>query len=341
VRASRGRDGFAAALAVCFLAVLGGVAAASFYTVVEARRSANRSARQEQAATAADIGLFATLDRWSVKGRDSLPIGSTDSGSAYVTRLADRLYWVTAAGEAARGTSVRAVRIYNLLVEILRPSVPARAAITSAGAVLAGPDAVIDGSDSHPPGWTDCPPADTTPAPAVLVSEDSVTYEWLGRVATATLAARADITLPAGAVVSPRPDLAGHCKSGDSPAHAESWGEPERTGQSPQCERFFPVVHAVGALGVTSGRGQGVLVVNGRLRIDGPFLFHGLVIAAGGIEVHGQDVTIYGAVLSAERRGIVWDVAGQVRRSTCAVSRASDAAARPYPVPRRAWAELF
>jgi hypothetical protein len=341
VRTPPRRDGFAAALAVCLLAALGGLAAASFYTVVEARRSAHRSVRQEQAATAADLGLFATLDRWSVKRRDSLPIGSTDSGSAYVTRLTNRLYWVTAPGEAAAGTSVEAARIHNLLVEILQPSVPTRAAITSAGAVLAGPDAIIDGSDSHPPGWTDCPPADTTTTPAVLVSGDSATYETLGRVATAALAARADITLPTGAIVSPRPDLASNCGPSESETQLQSWGEPARTGRSPLCERFFPVVHAVGALGVTSGRGQGVLVVNGRLRIDGPFVFYGVVIAAGGIEVRGSDVTVYGAVLSADRRGVVWNAAGEVRRSTCAVARVSDEAARPYPVPRRAWAELL
>jgi hypothetical protein len=92
---------------------------------------------------------------------------------------------------------------------------------------------------------------------------------------------------------------------------------------------------------VTSGRGQGILLVNGRLRIDGPFVYHGIVLARGGIETRGSDVTVYGAVLSADWRGVVWNATGQVRRSTCAVARASEAAVRPYPVPHRAWAELF
>jgi hypothetical protein len=81
--------------------------------------------------------------------------------------------------------------------------------------------------------------------------------------------------------------------------------------------------------------------VDGRLRIDGPLAFDGVVIAAGGIETHGSDVTIYGAVPSTDPRGVVWNASGQVRRSTCAVARVSNAAARPYPVPHRGWAELF
>jgi hypothetical protein len=174
-----------------------------------------------------------------------------------------------------------------------------------------------------------------------MVSGDLATYEVLGRVSRAGLAARADITLTAGAIMSPRPDGAGRCEPSDSTMDPESWGEPARSGQSPRCEGFFPVVHAPGGLHLTSGRGQGILLVDGHLRIDGPFLYYGIVIAAGGVETRGSNVTIYGAVLSAAQREVVWHAAGHVRRSTCAISRASAAAARLYPLRRRAWAELF
>jgi hypothetical protein len=339
--APRRRCGFAAALAVCLLAAVGIIAAASSYTVLEGRRAANRAMRQEEAATAADVGLFATLGLWTVQARESMPVGSTDSSGAYVTRLTNRLYWVTAVGKAAAGTSVEARRIHNLLLETRRPSVSSRAALTSAGAVVAAPDAIIAGADAHPPGWIDCPPADSTVGPGVLVSDDPATYQALGRVTTTALADRADITLAAGAIVSPAPDLVGDCVPSGSRVNTRSWGEPARTGRAPRCERFFPVVHAVGDLLVTSGRGQGVLLVDGRLRIDGPFAFYGVVVAARGIETHGADVTIYGAVLSADPGGVVWNAPGELRRSTCAVARASDGATRPYPIPHRGWAELF
>jgi hypothetical protein len=323
------------------LASIGGLAAASFFAVMEARRSANRLARQDEAAAAADDALFRLLGRLDATALDLLPVGSTDSGLAFVTRLTKGVYWITAVGRAAAGTSVEAGRVHNLLVEVLRPTVPSRAAIVSAGAVLAGSDVVMSGDDSPPPGWTDCPATDTTPAPAVHGSGDTATYQLLGRVTTAALAARADIAIAGGAILSPRPDIARECVPSAFDEDAANWGEPLRIGQSPGCERWLPVIHASGDLAVTSGRGQGILLVDGHLRIAGPFLFYGVIVAFGGIEASGPDVTVYGTVLSGSSGGVVWRAAGQVQRSTCAVRRSADAAAKPFVVTRRGWAELF
>jgi hypothetical protein len=354
------------------VAAVAGVAAASFYTVVEGRRWANRGARLEQAAGAADAGLRWAVDSWDVARRDSLPIGATDSSSVrgdsmparvYAIRLTTHLYWLAAVGRAGDGSSVEADRVHHLLVEVLGPAVAARAALTSGGSVVAGRSVAIRGEDSPPPAWTDCPPADTASAPAVVVPDgaqaryddgdpipatrfdssaaDPATHRVLGRIDVAGLAARADVTVPPGAILSPKPDIAADCRSSSRALAQESWGEPARGGRSPGCERYFPVVHATGDLGVAGGRGQGILIVQGRLRIQGPFVFAGVILASGGIDVTGQDVTVYGAVLSAAERGVTWRASGELRRSTCAVARASSAAARPYPVPHRGWAELF
>jgi hypothetical protein len=371
------RPGFAVAAALCMVAAVAGVAAASFYTVVEGRRAANRGARLEQAAGAADAGLRWVIDSWDVARRDSLPIGAADSGSArgdstptrvYVIRLGSHLYWLAAVGQAGNGSSVEADRAHHLLVEVLRPAVSARAALTSGGSVVAGRSVAIRGDDSPPPEWTDCPPADTASAPAVVLPDgvparyddgDAIpatrfdssaanprTYTVLGRIDVAALAARADISIVPGAILSPAPDMAADCRSSPRAPALGSWGEPARAGPreaggSAGCERYFPVIHAAGDLGVAGGRGQGILIVQGRLRIQGPFVFAGIILASGGIEVTGQDVTVYGAVLSAAAGGVTWRASGELRRSTCAVARASDAAARPYPVPHRGWAELF
>jgi hypothetical protein len=366
------RSGFAVAAALCMVAAVAGVAAASFYTVVEGRRSANRAARLEQAAGAADAGLRWAVDSWDVARRDSLPIGATDSGSprgdstparVYVTRLTNDLYWLAAVGQAANGSSVEADRAHHLLVELLRPAVAARAALTSSGSVVAARSVAIRDEDSPPPAWTDCPPADTASVPAVLVPDgaavryddgepipatrfdssaaDPATYSVLGRIDVAALAARADVILAPGAIVSPAPDIAADCRSSPRAPAKESWGEPARVGASSGCERYFPVVHAPGDLAVAGGRGQGILIVQGRLRIQGPFVFAGVILASGGIEVTGQDVTVYGAILSAAPGGVAWRASGELRRSTCAIAWASSAAVRPYPVPYRGWSELF
>ncbi|MFN2564302.1 MAG: hypothetical protein ABR499_04735 [Gemmatimonadaceae bacterium] len=373
MRRASARPGFAAALAVCMLAAVAGLAVASFYSVVEARRSAHRARRQEQAAGAADAALFRFLATWDDPRRDSLAIGRTDSSSGdpggrdsvkarvFVTRITDRLFWLTSAGGAASGTSAAASRVHHLLLEVRQPTILARAALTSRGAVLAGIGAQIVGGDAPPPEWTDCAAADTGSAPAVLVPEAGVarfddgapipntladsgagtpaTYELLGRVSTASLAARADITLAPGAILSPAPDSDADCRRGGT-ATPGSWGEPVRAGRSEGCERFYPVVHAAGDLTVTGGRGQGVLLVSGRLRVEGPFLFYGVVIASGAVVVSGPDVRAYGAILSAAE-GVTWRAGGELRRSTCAVGRVAQAAAKAYPVPLRPWAELF
>jgi hypothetical protein len=366
------RPGFAAPLALCMLAAVAGLAAGSFHSVVHARRAANRSAREQQAASVSDRALHAALESWNVTRYDSLPIGGVHAlpgvsapgdlshARAVVTRLTNRLFWLTAVGRTAEGTAVEARRLQQVLVEVLRPSMPAPA-LTSRGEVRVGADAEIAADDRPPPGWADCPPPDTASGPAVLVPEgvsvtaagggvapttafdptagDPTTYSRLARVSVAGLEARAERLLPAGAIVSPAPDVRAGCRS-DGKASSESWGEPVRTGESEPCERHFPVIAARGDLVVTDGRGQGVLLVNGRLRIRGPFLFAGLILATGGIEVSGRDVSIYGAVLSAGAGGVEW-LAGELRRSSCALERARDAAARPYVVRRRGWAEVY
>lgn len=369
------RPGFAVAVAVYMLAAIAGLAAATFHAVAQAQRAATRSASHDLAVSAAEAGLGATLASWDVAGRDSQPVGAVDSTTiiasrppptrarVFVIRLTRQTYWIASVGEAAAGTAVEAIRAHNLLAEVLRPTFPARAALMSRGAVVAGRDASITGDDAPPPGWTDCPPPDTVPGASVLIphgetasyddgpplpgatldsaAADSDGYQLFGGVAAASLADRATIMVAPGAILSPSPDIGGDCqpRGGDRPAG--SWGEPARSGIAAGCERFYPVVRAAGDLTVTRGRGQGVLLVAGRLRIEGPFTFHGVILAGGGIDVTGSDVLVYGAVLSAAAQGVTWRGGGELRRSTCAVNRVADAAARPYAVPVRPWSELF
>jgi hypothetical protein len=356
------------------LAAVAGLAAGSFHSLVQARRAAHRSWREQQAAAVADRVIRAALESWDVARYDSLPVGGVRSipvsadppdaadARGVVMRVTEGLFWVTSAGRAAAGTSVEARRLHQVLVEALRPSMP-RVALTSRGEVRVGADAEISGDEQLPPGWIDCPTPDASTRVAVLVPDgvrvtpaggsggptaatdpaagDPRTYDQLGRVSVAGLADRAQVMIPAGAILSPMPDLRRDCRpDGNGHLPAESWGEPLRTGGRSACERHLPVIVARGDLTVAGGRGQGVLIVNGLLRIRGPFLFAGLILATGGIEVTGPDVGVYGAVLSAASGGVDW-LGGALRRSACALGKAREAAARAYVVPRRGWAEVY
>lgn len=363
------RRGFAAPLALCMLAALAGLAAGAFHSIVQARRAADRSWREQQATALADRALGAAIHSWNVPAYDSLPVGGMHSvehpgdsversgARSVVMRVTERLFWVATVGRAAVGTPVAAQRLQQLVVEVLRPAMP-RVALTSRGDLRVGPEAEIQPEDRAPPGWADCPSPDTAVGPAVLLPDggrvsgggtppivatdpaagDPSTYDRLGRVPVSALAERAQVEIAAGAILSPLPDLAGGCRSGVF-ALVGSWGEPLRSGGREACERYFPVVVARGDLVVTGGRGQGVLIVNGRLRIRGPFLFAGLILAKGGVELSDAGAEVYGAVLSADPAGVDW-LGGALRRSSCALWRAGDAAARPYPVALRGWAEV-
>lgn len=364
------RRGFALASAVCMLAAVGGVAAASFFATREAQRSATRVARQEEAASLADERLVAVLGSWDRPRFDSLALGATDSVSrrtgdppltdAYVTRITHDVYSVAAIGRGAAGTSAEATRGHDLLVRLIRPKMVTGAALVSRGDVLVVPDAVLSGSDHAPPGWAGCPPPDSGEAPAVLVPEgrgagdlgghplpgvrvdsiaaDSATYRAFGPAPFAFLAERADVVLRAGAMVSPRPSPGDNCGSVDDVA---SWGEPWRSTGSPRCEGYAPIIHTSGDIVVTAGRGQGLLLVDGRLRIEGPFVFYGVIVAGGGVEATGTSVSVYGMVLSGSANGVRWGASGRVQRSTCAVAHALAAASRPSTIRSRGWSELF
>jgi hypothetical protein len=371
----RERSGFALVLAVCLLAAVGSLAGAMLFAIREGQRTATRLANQEEAATEADTRLFALLGAWDAPARDSLRVGATDStltgqvgaavgsqrvAGSYVTRVTDDLYLTTAVGRSGVGTSAEAQRRHSLLVRLLRPTLGVRAAIVSRGDVVMTGEAIAVGEDRPPPGWENCPPPDSTIAPSILVPDgrtardaegqpiadagvDSLagaphTYAALGGVATTFLAERSDVALRAGVMVSPRPAAADKCGSGTDIA---SWGEPSRTAESPQCEPYFPVIHAAGDIVVTAGRGQGLLLVDGRLRIEGPFVFAGVILAGGGVETSGVGVSIYGTVLSGAAGGVRWSAAGRVQRSVCAVSRALAAAARPVSTGPRGWSELY
>jgi hypothetical protein len=249
-----------------------------------------------------------------------------------VTRITPRLFWLESVGRAGTGTTVEATRVHHLLIEALRPTVPTSAALIARGPVSVGTGASIVGGDTPPPGWSGCPPPDTSggaairvpdgvtahdddgyPIPGAVadaVAERAETYRRLGAVTVEQLGARADTSVSAGAILS---------QQRDTPM----------------------VVFAAGDLVVTGVGGRGVLLVDGRLSIRGPFGFAGVVIATGGIDASGPDVSVYGTVLAAGTEGVVWRGSGALRRSTCAVLHAAEGAARPFVIARRGWGELY
>lgn len=335
----RARAG-AAAAALCVAVALAGLAAAAHRATTEAVRATSRLIWQETAASRAELGLAAFVDGWSTAARDSAPIGGTDSTVAangariVVTRVAPDLFSVVSIGERAEAGSVQATRVHALLVEALSPRFPTLAALVSRGPVLTVSGASFDGNDTPPPGWSDCPPPDTATAVSVAVpigstaltesgdaipgsaasplAGDTSTYTTFGHLSAGLLRTRGIQLLP-GVMLSPMPDSLSAGRG---------------------------VLAASGDVTISGGAGEGILIVAGRLRIAGPFAYRGVIVAGQGIEVTGQDIAIYGAILSGGSGGVLWHASGVVRRSTCAVGRMTARARAPYPARHRPWLDV-
>jgi hypothetical protein len=218
----------------------------------------------------------------------------------------------------------------------------------------------VSGRNTTPPGWTDCstPARDTfalsyNSAARVSVQKpasqaiggtyadpraaDPRSYDTFGTETWASLIARANIRITGN--VNPTP-------SGSSTtctASISNWGEPRRGGGTVAgCTSYFPIIYSPGDLDLETGRGQGILIVDGRLRIRGNFQFNGLVLVRDEFEAEGN-MSLYGSVMSrnADRSETRVRGNGTLMYSRCAIDRALSALGSPTRVKGRAWANIY
>ena len=119
----------------------------------------------------------------------------------------------------------------------------------------------------------------------------------------------------------------------------ENWGAPEDP--SSPCSDYFPVIHRPGPLTLTTGTGggQGILLVDGELTIEGNFHFYGLVIVKGEIQMKGN-VQITGAVIAGAQ--LQSEPGDLIRYSQCAVALVLEAAGEEAaPLRSRGWLQMF
>lgn len=143
-----------------------------------------------------------------------------------------------------------------------------------------------------------------------------------------------------------------------------NWGEPHRQADreldgvpyqyaESDCWHYFPIIHIqgnaqMGGGGQSGGRGQGILLVDGNLNMNGGFEFYGLILVKGTIETQGNGNRIIGSVRAQNEANLESsDYAGGsiLQYSSCAVSRAQDNVYQPpssiqlVPVGSRMWVD--
>ena len=380
-RASESRRGVALITALFGVVVLGVMMSGMYFTSNQEYRGTRNALVEQRAFAVAEFGLNSEISNWdrSRNVMGSFPIGSIDANQVYVaegdtawvkvTRLTQTTFWVLSEGLAHMGLkTLESRRQSSAFVRIAYPTIEPKGAITAAGDVRLQGAANVDGDDVNPTGWTNCdatpaptvpavtvPPAGTvvtgpvniTSTPAVAhdsAAADSNTYVRYGSESWNSLSTNADIKLAGGVYssnIEPVGDATTCNKSGNF-----NWGEPARPGVIIGCYGYFPIIYVNGDLRLAAnGRGQGILLVNGDLEINGVFDFYGIVVVRDDILKSNGTMKITGAVFAANMtagQDLSWMTGDQdVQYSNCAVQAALKGSAILVRVKQRHWAQIF
>jgi choice-of-anchor A domain-containing protein len=104
-------------------------------------------------------------------------------------------------------------------------------------------------------------------------------------------------------------------------------------------------VYAPGDVSVNGDMGQGILIVNGNLNIQGGFVYYGQIIVRGTVKLTGTGNHVYGGLLSASLidSTSTSQLAGNssIHYSKCALTQVFVNTASGTRAPQRSWIELF
>ena len=365
--------GVAFLLSLVALTVLGLVATGGFYMVRQEFRAAQAGEHAAVTLGVSETGVADILSNWQGEHYSMIPIGGVEqvtslgkAGSAIVDvrRMSERLYLLDSqASLYATPTNRRRVAVLTRLVSTAFHT--GAAAVSLNSATIDG-SAALTGVDFTPLTWGGvCPGAGGT-TPGLQMIEDSLVsvvspatldgappilevpgltstaLHDFGGVSRAELIAIADVRLLGGPLgpTSPQTDVNGNCLR----SAPMNWGDPYEPASS--CGRYFPVIHVTGNAELTSGTvGQGILIVDGDLKVQGDVEFYGAIAVLGHLEVDGAATLLAGHIratdLTLRNASMVRD--SWIAASSCAVDRAilnNPFLTRPEALPERSWVDV-
>ena len=414
------RRGFALALALVAIVVIGALIAGAFFASTQDFRVGRNTLIEQRAFAVAEFGLNREIANWDTKRNlpyagvdgsgkpisgmltggidaNNVWVDAGDTARVTITRLSDNSFWVVSEGHASMGNKMlESIRRTSMMVRTAYPTIKTDAAIVTAGSINISGAAKVSGTNTKPSGWGEVcdsiggrdtaavlagPNATVTIASeknmpgtyGVIRSEgaaDSNTYVRFGTETWNSLVKNADITLKADGgnvttetvtlngvtttrlkIVAAAPSLSadGTCNI----ASQSNWGEPWRPTVNrllsevvPACYGHYPIIYSPTGLHLNKqGRGQGILMVNGDLEINGGFEWYGVIIVRDDIKKGNGTAAIYGSVLARNATltdgGNILNGTQDVSFSKCAVESALRGSAVLVKVPHRAWAQLF
>lgn len=350
--------GMALPVALFALVVIGALVAGIFFTARIEIRSGENAMAGARAMEAAQAGLqmgapqvisvAADFDDGETGGIAKTQLGTT--GSYYtdsVTKLNNFMYLLRSYGTYEVNGNVTSTRVVAMLIKRYMPELEVNSGAIVSGAASIKGATTLRGNDAAPAGWTGCTTGPDQPAirsdgtvsvtgggttvtPAA--SSNDTTVNNMSRVLDTLffqLATQANIlwTVDPGAAAPTDTVVGGvsRCKTTDR----NNWGDIDHAGAPTHCTNYFPLVYLnAGGPGTSislhGGSGQGILLVNGDLKMNGNFQFDGLILVRGIYETGGGTMDLTGSMITSnvDLDPNKWTGGLTVQYSSCAVDRA-------------------
>ncbi len=366
-------QGIALVVAVIGLVVGGTVIIAFAALSMVEHRQASNTRRMEQAFAAAEQGLAETVGNWNASSLNGLAVndsalisGSTPSESGRyngtVRRLNDELFMIDIVGTDSVGVAQQRV---GGLVRLRVIDINTDAALTTRGPTRIGGSTQVDGNDEAPFGWAGCT---TDSALAGITVSDAADLETIGACSGAScidgqppvgvdpaiddstffkygdlewehLVAMANKVLLPGTYtgVAPSFNVDASCDF----SSVTNWGDPLTPTSA--CGGYFPIMYSPGDLSINGDYGQGMLLVEGNLSVQGGFQFFGVVIVKQTLKTTGTGGHFNGVVLAAnvdlDENRILGNA--RVQYSSCAMGRALENASPGALLRSRGWLHTY
>ncbi len=372
---TRSERGFALAASIFALVVIAALVTGAFFAARLEMKTGENTENAQHAFSAADAGLGYEIANWQTGSWNQLAVESTaavsgtlasgtGSWTGSVVRLNSNLYLIRITGQDQYDLASRTL---GELARLRILAINMKGAVTTQSNMKVGGSSYIDGVDTPPVGWN-CPPVtDSLPGIATndsasiqfsgctnfsclsgspLIKQDTTindsTFFQFGDLSYNDLANMADIVYPSS--YGPASDFgpvgtATTCNT----SVQDNWGDPMVPPTVPGCANYFPVIHVEGDLNATGGYGQGILLVDGNLSVQGGWQFFGPVIVKGTVTTQGTGGHFNGGVLAANMN-LQQDVvlgSAVVTYSSCIITKALQANSPGRLLKQRAWMDLF
>ena len=370
--------GMALAVALFALVVIGMLVAGTFFSGQLEQQSGQNTFYVAQAAEAAEAGVSDAIGTLEPGALLALPVGGASNlgtvslggrvdVSRQLSRLTSSVFLLQGTGSRRNAAgSALATRSTGTLVRLVTPNLTMRGGLAAIGQITVTGNATVSGNDTTPPGWlqapaVDCPPeADKagvayngsltqtgssviTGSPAKQPDPTLNSSNLLGGTDFAALKALRTLTLTSN-ISGLAPALTGSVPPACDKTVQSNWGEP--LNKANPCFNYFPIIYHYGDLSISgSGMGQGILLVEGNLNVQGQISFFGPVIATGSVNVRGtgsDDVKFYGGIVASDVQLDDSRLSGNatVLYSSCANRRALQGSGTVTPLSERGWVQL-